>query len=63
MRKAYKKARFRRKAARMIKRDARGIDYLAEAIRKIQLAIHNAVQSFISFADAVRDEGTEENNI
>ena len=63
MRKAYKKARFRRKAARMIKRNARCIDKMAEAIRKIQRAIHNAVQSFISFADAVRDEGTEENNI
>ena len=61
--KTYKKARFRRKSKRMIKRNARGIDKIAEAIRKIQLAIHDAVPSFISFADAVRDERTEENNI
>ena len=63
MRKTYKKARFRRKAKRMIKRNARGIDKMAEAIRKIQLAIHDAVPGLISFADAVRDERTEENNI
>lgn len=63
MRKSYKKARFRRKAVRMIKRSARSIDKMAEAIRKTQLAIHNAVPIFISFAGAVRDEGTEQNNI